>query len=133
VARGFLPRLSRLAASSLQGIARHAFGWAGAGATLQPARVHASFLVAVTNPKGYLFFSAFLPQFIVPNQPQLPQYAILAVTFMAIDFAVMFVYAVAGAQAIRFLRAKGVLWLDRICGGALLALAGSLTLYRRQA
>jgi len=92
-----------------------------------------SFLVAVTNPKGYLFFSAFLPQFIVPNQPQLPQYAILAVTFMAIDFAVMFVYAVAGAQAIRFLRAKGVLWLDRICGGALLALAGSLTLYRRQA
>jgi threonine/homoserine/homoserine lactone efflux protein len=27
------------------------------------------FLVAVTNPKGYLFFSAFLPQFIVPTQP----------------------------------------------------------------
>ncbi len=26
-----------------------------------------SFLVAVTNPKGYLFFTAFLPQFIAPS------------------------------------------------------------------
>jgi threonine/homoserine/homoserine lactone efflux protein len=92
-----------------------------------------SFLVAVTNPKGYLFFSAFLPQFIIPTEPQLPQYAALAVTFAAIDFAVMLAYASAGAQAIRFLRARGVLWMDRICGGALLTLAGGLALYRRHA
>jgi threonine/homoserine/homoserine lactone efflux protein len=92
-----------------------------------------SFLVAVSNPKGYLFFSAFLPQFIVPTEPRLPQYVALALTFAAIDFVVMWGYAAAGANAVRFLRAKGVLWLDRICGGALLALAGSLALYRRQA
>jgi threonine/homoserine/homoserine lactone efflux protein len=92
-----------------------------------------SFLVAVTNPKGYLFFSAFLPQFIVPAQPQLPQYAALAITFATIDFLVMFGYASAGAQAIRFLRVRGVLWLERLCGAALLALAGSLALYRRHA
>jgi threonine/homoserine/homoserine lactone efflux protein len=92
-----------------------------------------SFLVAVSNPKGYLFFSAFLPQFITPAEPQLPQYVSLAVTFATIDFVVMLAYASAGAQAIRLLRAQGVLWLDRICGGALLALAGSLAFYRRQA
>lgn len=92
-----------------------------------------SFLVAVTNPKGYLFFSAFLPQFIIPAEPQLAQYAALAITFAAIDFVVMLAYATAGAQAMRWLRAKGVLWLDRLCGGALLALAGSLALYRRNA
>lgn len=92
-----------------------------------------SFLVAVTNPKGYLFFSAFLPQFIVISEPKLPQYTALAVTFASIDFIVMFAYASAGAQAIRFLRARGVLWLDRICGGALLGLAGSLALYRKSA
>ncbi len=92
-----------------------------------------SFLVAVTNPKGYLFFSAFLPQFVSPTQPQLSQYAALAVTFAAIDFTVMLAYASAGAQAIRLLRANGVLWLDRLCGGALLALAGSLAFYRRNA
>jgi threonine/homoserine/homoserine lactone efflux protein len=89
-----------------------------------------SFLVAVTNPKDYLFFSAFLPQFIAPAQPQLPEYARLAVTFAAIDFGVMLIYASAGAQAVRVLRAKSVLWLDRLCGGALLALAGSLAVYR---
>lgn len=92
-----------------------------------------SLLVAVTNPKGYLFFSAFLPQFIVPTEPQLPQYAALAITFATIDFVVMLAYASAGARALRLLRARGVLWLDRICGGALLVLAGSLALYRRQA
>lgn len=92
-----------------------------------------SFLVAVTNPKGYLFFSAFLPQFVSSTQPQLPQYAALAVLFAAIDFSVMLAYASAGAQAIRLLRAKGVLWMERVCGGALLALAGGLALYRRQA
>lgn len=92
-----------------------------------------SFLVAVTNPKGYLFFSAFLPQFIVPDEPQGPQYAMLAVTFASIDFVVMLAYACAGAQAIRILKANAVLWLERVSGGALLALAGSLALYRRQA
>ena len=92
-----------------------------------------SLLVAVTNPKGYLFFSAFLPQFIVPTEPQLIQYVALAITFATIDFVVMFGYASAGAQAIRLLRARGVLWLDRLCGGALLALAGSLALYRKHA
>jgi threonine/homoserine/homoserine lactone efflux protein len=92
-----------------------------------------SLLVAVTNPKGYLFFSAFLPQFIAPAEPQIPQYVALAVTFASIDFIVMLGYALAGAYAIRVLRAKGALWLDRVCGGALLALAGSLALYRRQA
>lgn len=105
------------------------------GSARMPARAIflRSFLVAVTNPKGYLFFSAFLPQFIVVSQPQLPQYTALAITFATIDVIVMLGYATAGAQAIRFLRARGALLLDRICGGALLALAGSLALYRRNA
>lgn len=90
-----------------------------------------SFLVAVTNPKGYLFFSAFLPQFIDPAAPQAQQYMVLALVFAGIDFVVMFGYALLGAQAVRMLRRSGAIWLDRICGGALLALAGSLALYRR--
>ena len=40
-------------------------------------------------------------------------------------------YALVGARAVRFLKSTGALWLDRICGGALLALAGSLAFYRR--
>ncbi|MCX2721456.1 LysE family translocator [Roseibium salinum] len=90
-----------------------------------------SFMVAVTNPKGYLFFSAFLPQFIDPMAPQVQQYAVLALVFAGIDFLVMLGYALLGSQAVRILRGSGALWLDRICGGALLTLAGSLAFYRR--
>jgi threonine/homoserine/homoserine lactone efflux protein len=90
-----------------------------------------SFLVAVTNPKGYLFFTAFLPQFIAPDLPQAPQYAALAAVFTTIDLVVMFAYALLGAKAVQVLKRAGALWLDRICGGALLMLAGTLALYRR--
>lgn len=92
-----------------------------------------SFLVAVTNPKGHLFCSALLPQFIYPQAAQWPQYASIALVFGGIDFAVMLGYAVIGARAVRRLRRNAVLWLDRCCGGALLALAGSLAFYRRSA
>jgi len=83
------------------------------------------------SSKGYLFFSAFLPQFIEPAAAQLPQYVILALMFAAIDFTVMFGYALFGSQAVRLLRTSGALWLDRICGGVLLTLTGSLAFYRR--
>jgi threonine/homoserine/homoserine lactone efflux protein len=92
-----------------------------------------SFLVAVTNPKGYLFCSALLPQFIDPSAPQWPQYVAIGLVFAGLDFAVMLAYALVGARAVRLLRQRAVLWLDRSCGAALLALAGSLAFYRRSA
>jgi threonine/homoserine/homoserine lactone efflux protein len=76
-----------------------------------------SFLVAVTNPKGYLFCSALLPQFIDANAPQWPQYAAIAVVFAGLDFAVMLAYAITGAKAVQLLRRR----------------AGSLAFYRRSA
>jgi threonine/homoserine/homoserine lactone efflux protein len=90
-----------------------------------------SFLVAVTNPKGYLFCSALLPQFIDPAAAQAPQYVTIAIVFASLDFLVMFAYALTGARAVRLLKASATKWLDRGCGGALLALAGSLAFYRR--
>jgi homoserine/homoserine lactone efflux protein len=92
-----------------------------------------SFLTAVTNPKGYLFFSAFLPQFIAPSAPLAPQYAALALTFALLDLSIMFGYALFGARAIKLLKQAGARWLERVCGAMLLTLAGSLALYRRHA
>jgi threonine/homoserine/homoserine lactone efflux protein len=89
------------------------------------------FLVAVTNPKGYLFVGALLPQFITATEPQLPQYLIIGTVFCAIDFAIMFAYAAAGSQVVRLLSRRGALWLDRVCGAVLLALAGVLAISRR--
>jgi threonine/homoserine/homoserine lactone efflux protein len=90
-----------------------------------------SFLVAVTNPKGYLFCSALMPQFIDPNVAQVPQYLAIGLLFCAVDFSVMLAYAFVGAKAIALLKATAVRRIDRVCGGTLLALAASLAFYRR--
>lgn len=92
-----------------------------------------SFFVAVTNPKGYLFFAAFLPQFIKLAQPLPAQYATLALIFVLVDIAVMMTYAVLGSQAMRFLQQKGAMWLERGCGVTLIVLAAALASYRRAA
>ncbi|MBV7429881.1 MULTISPECIES: LysE family translocator [unclassified Acidovorax] len=105
---------------------------AAAGPAATPRGIFTrSFLVAVTNPKGYLFCSALMPQFIDASAPQWPQYAAIAAVFAGLDFAVMLAYAAIGARAVKLLHRRAVLWLDRCCGGALLALAGSLAFYRR--
>ena len=57
-----------------------------------------SFLVAVTNPKGYIFCSALLPQFIDPAAAQAPQYLVIALIFAGLDTLVMLGYAFVGAR-----------------------------------
>lgn len=99
----------------------------------QPHRIFLKcLLVALTNPKGYLFFSAILPQFVNPQTPQLPQYALLALTFTAIDGLVMLGYASSGARAVQLFRTPmAMVWINRFSGGAIVVLAGALALYRR--
>ena len=41
---------------------------------------------ALSNPKGILFFVAFLPQFIEPERSLFAQFVIMAATFMIIEF-----------------------------------------------
>ncbi len=91
-----------------------------------------SFTVAVTNPKGYLFFSALLPSFIAPNEPLWPQYALLAAVFAGIDGAVLLTFALAGAAgARRFGTPRALRHLDRASGLTLLVLAGGMALWQR--
>ena len=90
-----------------------------------------SLLVSLSNPKGLLFFSAFLPQFINTAEPQALQYITLALLTAALDIVVMACYATGGAQAARLLTAKGLRSLNRACASALLSLALFLALYRR--
>lgn len=102
----------------------------GAGMSARGAFVR-SLLVALSNPKGLLFFSAFLPQFIDTTQPQAPQYAVLALLTATLDIAVMASYAAGGAQAARMLTARGLRRMNRACASVLLSLAAFLALYRR--
>ena len=52
-----------------------------------------SFVATVVNPKSLLFFAAFLPQFIDPSRPAMPQYLMLAVLFFLAGTPVGLAYA----------------------------------------
>ena len=90
-----------------------------------------SFLVAATNPKGYLFFTAFLPQFLAPSEPLLPQYLTLGLIFIAVDIVMTFGYSSLGAKAVHLLSARAARTIDRTCGALLIALAAALAIVRR--
>ena len=74
--------------------------------------------VNLLNPKAIVFFLAFMPQFIRPHDPLLPQYVILTATVVVIDIIVMWFIFAAGAKQLRHLTTseRGQLILNRIFG-----------------
>lgn len=87
--------------------------------------------VNLLNPKAIVFFLAFMPQFIRPQDPLLPQYLILTATVVVIDIIVMWFIFAAGAKQLKHLTTseRGQRVLNRTFGvlfiavGILLALA----------
>jgi homoserine/homoserine lactone efflux protein len=74
--------------------------------------------VNLLNPKAIVFFLAFMPQFIRPEQPLLPQYTVLTATVVVIDILVMwFFFALAAKSFQRFTHnAHGQKILSRVFG-----------------
>lgn len=92
-----------------------------------------SLFVALSNPKGLLFFGAFLPQFLDISQPAIPQYLSFALMTVLIDIIVMAFYATAGFHAAQRLPASYLRWMNRLSAATLACIATGLALYRRQA
>jgi threonine/homoserine/homoserine lactone efflux protein len=90
-------------------------------------------MIALTNPKALLFFSAFLPQFIDPLRSPASQFAELALVFTVVDALVLLAYAALGARLLRRGGAAVINAMNRCCGGLILALAGALAMVRRGA
>ena len=85
--------------------------------------------MAASNPKAILFAAAFFPQFIQPGAPQLPQFAILLVTFSVIEVSWYGVYALSGKRLSVYLRRASVLrWFNRVTGGVFIGFAGVMAL-----
>lgn len=84
-----------------------------------------AFIVAVTNPKGLIYFGALFPQFIDIQRSMPPQFVLLTVIFLAMDFVWMSIYAIGGRGIMHWLKSpEHQRWFNWISGGALI-LAGA--------
>ena len=83
-------------------------------------------LVNLTNPKAIVFIAALVPQFIVPDQPQWPQFAIIGATMVAVDTMVMSCYALLATRFRPLLRNPRLLRLQNRIFGGLFVGAGAM-------
>jgi len=84
-------------------------------------------LSALTNPKGILFFAAFLPQFIDPARSLVVQFAIMAGTFAAIEIVTELLIASMAHRISPWLRRVGRRF-NQACGGVFIAIGAALPL-----
>ena len=64
---------------------------------------HRGFLISLTNPKTLLFFSAFLPQFVLPTEPYLLQIVQLSIVFLGLAILLDTGYALLANRLIALL------------------------------
>ena len=83
-------------------------------------------LVNLTNPKAIVFIAALVPQFIVPDRPQWPQFAIIGATMVAVDMMVMSCYALLATRFRPLLRNPRLLRLQNRIFGGLFVGAGAM-------
>ena len=86
-----------------------------------------AWLVTALNPKGLTFFIAFLPQFIDPKLPLLPQVGVFGATFLVLAFANAVTYALIASRARTVVLNPQAMGLFNKAGGSLLIGAGIAT------
>jgi threonine/homoserine/homoserine lactone efflux protein len=86
-----------------------------------------TYIVTALNPKSIVFFVAFLPQFILPGQPLLPQMVIFEVTFLVLATINAALYGLLATAARNTIRKPTVQRIVNRTGGSLLIGAGLLT------
>jgi threonine/homoserine/homoserine lactone efflux protein len=98
-----------------------------------PARMFwGGFGLQMSNPAVLMFFTAFLPQFIAPHAPLLPQLAILGAIVAVIEIVVLLGYAALAGRFRQLLAAPRFARLtDRIAGALLIAAGLGMAAIRR--
>ncbi len=92
-----------------------------------------AFIVTALNPKGIMFFVAFMPQFVSTTAPVLPQLLLLGATFLFLAGLNAALYVLLAGRVKDGLRDRRTLvWANRM-GGSFLIGAGVLTATLRRA
>ncbi len=90
-----------------------------------------AFVLGASNPKDILFFAAFLPQFLNPDQPFLAQLLVMIATWTVLDLLCKLAYGLGAHGAAGYLRSgKGQSWFNRVSAG-LFGVAGTASLLSR--
>lgn len=87
------------------------------------------FLSAMANPKVLLFYGAFLPQFIDPQRPLLPQFLVMAATFAVAEFLVEIGLARLAHRIRPWLELRGRRF-NQGCGAMFVAIGAALPMTR---
>lgn len=90
-----------------------------------------TWLVTALNPKGIIFFVAFLPQFIDPAAAVVSQLWILSITFVILATLNATLYALFATNARQLLRSNKAQRRFNLGGGSLLTAAGCWALTAR--
>ncbi len=91
-----------------------------------------AYVVTALNPKSVVFFAAFVPQFIVAEQPPLPQFVVLQATFLVLAAANTALWACLAGEMHARIRGRASLRLANGIGGAVLIGAGLLIAMARR-
>ena len=92
-----------------------------------------AYVVTALNPKGIIFFIAFLPQFLNTAQPLLAQMLVFEVTFLVLAITNSSLYALMASAARQTIRSPVVQRTVNRVGGSLLIGAGLLAIGWRHA
>jgi len=75
------------------------------------------FVTAIANPKGWAFFVALLPPFLVADQPLASQLVVLITIILTLEFSCLLIYAAGGRTLKSLLMKSGnVRIMNRIAG-----------------
>lgn len=91
-----------------------------------------TYMVTALNPKGIMFFVAFLPQFINHSSPTAPQLWLLATTFVVMAAVNATLYTVFASSARRLLASSRTQRSFNLAGGSLLSAAGIWSILARR-
>lgn len=97
-----------------------------AGRSINDGSFREGFFLAAMHPASLVFFVAYVPFFIMPDAPVLPQFAVMAATFIVLGLMSVFAWAAFASIGIRALAQQDMTnRLRQLAGGVVLIFGGT--------